>query len=305
VEEFHITPNNPYPVVTEAEWLACADAPWWMVRPFHRARVYLAEGDGSAAPRPDHSPSCREWRERKARLLCVEAFRPLWLLFPGPRGLPFRELVGAVARRADGLGTDADVDAAFAAAMEGAEWEELWDGTIHLAVYALQMGWRVAQANRAQPPDALVYAVMFAIDVAVGTAYEIRFDYRDPFDMSSVFWHAVTAAGYRAERGPVVHSDADGHAGGRARMAAHLCHLVRDVFGNPFRPVAFDPAWRTKPAVALARRMYAAREFSDMPILADALQDAGCEHPAILDHCQSTGPHVRGCWVIDLVRSVD
>ncbi|HJZ55720.1 MAG TPA: hypothetical protein VKE74_12200 [Gemmataceae bacterium] len=73
------------------------------------------------------------------------------------------------------------------------------------------------------------------------------------------------------------------------------------MFGNPFRLAAFDPAWRTSTAVQLARQMYEAREFSAMPILADALQDAGCENAEILDHCRGSGPHVRGCWVVDLV----
>ena len=77
--------------------------------------------------------------------------------------------------------------------------------------------------------------------------------------------------------------------------------LVRDIFGNPFRPVAFDPAWRTDTATALARTMYDQREFGAMPILADALQDAGCDNAEILHHCRSDGPHVRGCWVVDLV----
>jgi hypothetical protein len=51
--------------------------------------------------------------------------------------------------------------------------------------------------------------------------------------------------------------------------------------------------------------MYEARDFSAMPILADALQDAGCDSDDILSHCRGDGPHVRGCWVVDLVRSVD
>jgi hypothetical protein len=77
--------------------------------------------------------------------------------------------------------------------------------------------------------------------------------------------------------------------------------IIRDIFGNPFRPVAFDPAWRTDTALALAWQMYEAREFSVMPILADALQDAGCDNDEILNHCRGSGPHVRGCWVVDLV----
>jgi hypothetical protein len=78
-------------------------------------------------------------------------------------------------------------------------------------------------------------------------------------------------------------------------------HLLRDIFGNPFRPVAFSPAWRTDTVVALARQMYESRDFSAMPILADALQDAGCDNEEVLSHCRGPGPHVRGCWVVDLV----
>ena len=76
---------------------------------------------------------------------------------------------------------------------------------------------------------------------------------------------------------------------------------VRDVFGNPFRRSTFDPDWRTDTAVLLARQMYESRDFSAMPILADALQDAGCDNPDVLNHCRGGGPHVRGCWVVDLV----
>ncbi|VTR91574.1 Uncharacterized protein OS=Sorangium cellulosum (strain So ce56) GN=sce5710 PE=4 SV=1 [Gemmata massiliana] len=83
--------------------------------------------------------------------------------------------------------------------------------------------------------------------------------------------------------------------------SAEQATLLRDIFGNPFRPVAFSPSWRTPPALALADRMYESRTFDVMPILADALQDAGCENEDILGHCRGTGPHVRGCWVVDLV----
>jgi hypothetical protein len=77
--------------------------------------------------------------------------------------------------------------------------------------------------------------------------------------------------------------------------------LLRDILGNPFRTVAFSPAWRTDTAVSLAGQMYTAREFSAMPILADALQDAGCDNEDVLSHCRGTKNHVRGCWVVDLL----
>ena len=77
---------------------------------------------------------------------------------------------------------------------------------------------------------------------------------------------------------------------------------MRDIFGSPFRPLAFAPEWRTDTAVAVAKQMYAARDFSGMPILADALQDAGCDSEDILAHCRDGNlVHVRGCWVVDLV----
>lgn len=89
----------------------------------------------------------------------------------------------------------------------------------------------------------------------------------------------------------------------RTEIEAHHYHgrLLRDIIGNPFRPVAFSPEWQTQAAVGIASQMYEARDFANMPVLADALQDAGCDSPEILDHCRGAGPHVRGCWVVDLV----
>ena len=78
--------------------------------------------------------------------------------------------------------------------------------------------------------------------------------------------------------------------------------FLRDTFGNPFRPVTFSPAWRTDTAVSRARGMYEARDFGAVPILADALQNAGCDSNDILNHCRDPkGVHVCGCWVVDLV----
>ncbi|WP_246523664.1 hypothetical protein [Gemmata palustris] len=88
---------------------------------------------------------------------------------------------------------------------------------------------------------------------------------------------------------------------GSSAEKAYRLTLLRDIFGNPFRPVTFSPSWRTSTAVALAAQMYESRDFSAMPILADALQDAGCDSADVLDHCRGPGPHVRGCWVGDLV----
>ena len=77
--------------------------------------------------------------------------------------------------------------------------------------------------------------------------------------------------------------------------------LIREVFGNPFRPVAFDPAWRTPTVLALAGPAYADQAFDRLPILADALEDAGCDAADLLAHLRGPGPHVRGCSALDLV----
>jgi hypothetical protein len=78
-------------------------------------------------------------------------------------------------------------------------------------------------------------------------------------------------------------------------------NLLRCVIGNPFRPVTVDPTWLTSDVVTLAEGIYGDRAFDRLPILADALQDAGCENEDILSHCHSEGPHCRGCWLIDLL----
>ena len=77
--------------------------------------------------------------------------------------------------------------------------------------------------------------------------------------------------------------------------------LFRCVVGNPFRPVTPDPRWLTSPVLSLAGSIYDARDFAPMPVLADALEEAGCENQDVLNHCRGPGPHVRGCWVVDLI----
>jgi hypothetical protein len=85
---------------------------------------------------------------------------------------------------------------------------------------------------------------------------------------------------------------------------AYQAVTLRDLFGNPFRPTAAKPAWLTwnsGTVTKLARDLYDARAFDRLPLLADALEDAGCSDAEILGHLRSPGPHVRGCWAVDLV----
>jgi hypothetical protein len=140
----------------------------------------------------------------------------------------------------------------------------------------------VAKVRQAIPPDEWATGSPPGADHLHFIALML---YRE-FCSKSIAHHAVAAAG--------------GLADGVKEQPEQL-NLLRCIIGNPFRPVAFDPVCRTETAVALATAIYAERAFDRMPILADALQDAGCDHDDILSHCRGEGPHARGCWVVDLV----
>ncbi len=82
---------------------------------------------------------------------------------------------------------------------------------------------------------------------------------------------------------------------------AYQSFLLREVVGNLVRPTKLTPKCLTVTVVGLAEAIYADRAFDRLPILADALEEAGCDNADILSHCRGDGPHVRGCWVVDLV----
>jgi hypothetical protein len=116
---------------------------------------------------------------------------------------------------------------------------------------------------------------------------------------SGVFFHCKTT----------LHKDATLRGLGHLSVWSHSAYLtelnpskvLRCVFGNPYRLVSLVEDWLTSTVIALARQMYDSRDFCPMPILADALQDAGCDNEEILQHCRGSGPHVRGCFLIDLL----
>ena len=118
---------------------------------------------------------------------------------------------------------------------------------------------------------------------AIHSHYTALMLYRE-FCSSSIGVHAVHAA--------------DGLADG-AGERHEQARLMRCIFGHPFRSRTVDARWLVPAVVSLARTIYEGRAFDRLPILADALEAAGCDDSELFAHCRSEGPHVRGCWVVD------
>jgi hypothetical protein len=92
------------------------------------------------------------------------------------------------------------------------------------------------------------------------------------------------------------------------RQCATFCHIIRDSFAYVFQPVRIRSSWRSTTVRELARAAYQQRDLPmgnlepvRLAVLADALEDAGCDNQLILDHLRGPGTHVRGCWVLDLL----
>ncbi|MGL6076859.1 MAG: hypothetical protein ACRC8S_22115 [Fimbriiglobus sp.] len=87
----------------------------------------------------------------------------------------------------------------------------------------------------------------------------------------------------------------------RIQIRWEFCEQFRDVAGNPLRGVLLSQDHRTAEVVALAREIHARGWFDQMPLLADALEAAGCQCAPLLEHCREPWQHVRGCWAIHLI----
>jgi hypothetical protein len=140
-----------------------------------------------------------------------------------------------------------------------------------------------ARAQHAQRRKALLFAYAAVMDACspggLGAAEKVA-------------WAEASAADSRATYG-------EGLRRTRPELYAPLAALLRDVLGNPFRPVSVDQSWLTPAVVRLAQGIYEDRAFDRLPSLADALEGAGCTNAEVLGHCRQPGAHARGCWVID------
>lgn len=137
-------------------------------------------------------------------------------------------------------------------------------------------------------------------EAATATSYELRvkrFGLREAIrEALNSLAYGISSTDVKSANGWFLHNP---HVEDAER--AVQAEILRDIFRNPFRLVTFSPKWLTSTATALARQMYDSRDFSAIPILADALQDAGCDNEDVLNNCRQPGEHVRGCWVVDLV----
>lgn len=203
---------------------------------------------------------------RRLRLLACACCRAIWPQLPDPRS---RAGIEVAERYADGKANERELAAARTKALAAAGNGERKAG---YAPY-----WTLNHNLR----DSLAHALMAAVDAAmlsaVGTARAGK---------ESAVWMTTTTAA-------------------SAAAMAHQADLVREVFGNPFRPGTMRAGWRTSVVVGLARQAYAEREFTILPVLADALEDAGCEDADLLTHLRGPDTHVRGCWALDRVLGRD
>jgi hypothetical protein len=116
------------------------------------------------------------------------------------------------------------------------------------------------------------------------------------------WWHALRAAGAGEPPWSPEQHDA-GHTA-RREMEQQQCRLLREITSNPFRRLWIDRYWceANDGAVRhLATLIARERNFAELPVLADALEEAGCRNEVLLNHCRRADGHVTGCWVLDAI----
>jgi hypothetical protein len=202
--------------------------------------------------------------ERRLRLFAVACCRRVWDLLTDRRS---RRAVEVAERYADRAATDRELREAYAEAYNA---------------YANAFTTRDHAANAAISV-AVEQPVHAARGAANYTAYAAGDRAAGPEGLHTVPFHNAKVAERREQ-----------------------ASVLRHIMGNPFRPVTVGPSWLSwnqGTVPRLARAIYAEQRFRDLPVLADALEEAGCDDQEVLSHCREGGEHLRGCWVVDLVRS--
>jgi hypothetical protein len=251
--------------MTEAEWLKCAD-PVEMLRFLEIREISRTEPEWLACTEPDKILSFDPTKaiSRKARLFAVACCRRIWNLLPE---FANRWEVDVAEAFADGRASEVELQIC----QSETSWDELDDNVTGAR-------WASFACHHVTDIDAVACAIETGRFAA--TAFDAQWDpdmdpdVSDLPPRSSPIWEA------------------------RVEQSDYL----RDIFGPlPFRPVTIDPRWLTSSVVDLAAAIYEERACDRLPILADALMDAGCDNDEIIQHCRGGWVHVRGCWVIDLL----
>jgi hypothetical protein len=209
---------------------------------------------------------------RKLLLFACACCRPLVGLVEGEW---FRKGVEVCERYADGLASGDEVAAAWATAEPLREVAEEAEDTVEVSAEMAAGALYLTAYPFDEPPQASRSARLAAQALARLALLGMR-----PKGFGS---GAVCGDPYRRER-------------------ARQCALLRDIFGLPFQPVSIDPTWlacNDGSVVSLAREVYESQRYEVLPVLADALEDAGCADTDILWHCRHGQGHVRGCWLVD------
>jgi len=207
--------------------------------------------------------------DRKLRLFSVACIRRGWHLIDDP---DLRHAVEAFERFVDGCAKDKD------------------------RIAARKTGRRISDANKIQEVDGVVSGadhpqgclgteLWWVANKTINLQVAL---YLGKFASTAIVSAAVKYRGPKFTRA-------------QERDRKQQQSVLRDIFGNPFRPITLNPRCRTANIVSIAQGIYDERRFQEMPILADAIEDAGCNNRDILNHCRQPGVHVRGCWVVDLI----
>jgi hypothetical protein len=231
--------------------------------------------------------------DRKLRLFVCACCRRIWHLLSDERS---RTAVEVAERFADGWATDEELLLAQQGASRACRKAR---GAVRTAEAEAR---RKAHKRKAEAPDCYYTAENASLAALGAVQPEVQAGQKGPDESrSSARWAADrTANAMAADKGGNEYQQEDAWS---EENAVHA-DLLRDIFGNPFRPVVVERTWLTSNGGAilqLAQAICDDRSFHHLPILADALEEAGCSEQAILDHLRGPGPHVHGCWPVDLV----
>jgi hypothetical protein len=250
--------------MTEAEWLACTE--------LGPLLEYLRE----------------KASDRKLRLFACACFRRIWHLLLDERS---RKAVEVVERFAEGLATEEELAAARSAANAAAD----------------EAGDIVSEADAVYGEDPSTADAYSAAEAARSAADAPCFVVEHDISTANAASSAACAIGCDAEAAAYTAADPAAEVAEQTARAAETlaqANLLRDLVGNPFQPQRLEPTWLSWNAGTIPKMVqaiYDDRSFDRLPILADALEDAGCDNADILAHCRRPGEHVRGCWVVDLL----